>query len=142
MSGFAAERTTIGTLFNANWTATDIAMPGDHFTPPARTNNPASPARWVKFDLENVFGDRLTPAWVQYDNAVEIDYFEEDAGQGDNLMRQAIDTIMAIFREAHTATIYYSEPFLEPSGIQYPGAEGEWRQATIRIPFRRFADVS
>jgi hypothetical protein len=144
VAGFANERTVVGTLLNSNWLTTTIAWPGADFTEPSRTADPTAPAAWVSFDLENLSSERLTPAWVQYNDAVEIEYNEEEAGQGDATMRTRIDTLMAIFNDAADVdgSIYFDEPFLEPSSIQYPGSVGEWRQATIRVPIRRFQDIS
>jgi len=141
MSGFANERTVIGTLLNGNWSTTTIEWPGVNFTPPSKTGDASDPAAWLSFELENVFAERLTPHWVQRDCAVEVGYYEEIAGQGDRLMRQRIDTLMGIFREAHTSTIYFDEPYLEPSQPDISGDE-EWMFAQIRIPYRRFSDVS
>jgi hypothetical protein len=144
VAGCANERTVVGTLVNSNWLTTGIAWPGATFATPSRTSDPTAPAAWVAFDLENLSRDRITPAWVQSNDAVEIDYYEEELHQGDALIRQRIDLLMAIFNDAADVdgSIYFDEPFLEPSTIQYPGAKGEWRQATIRVPIRRFNDIS
>jgi hypothetical protein len=144
VAGFENERTVVGTLLNANWTTTSIAWPGATFATPSRTSDPTAPAAWVAFDLENLSRERLTPAWVQSNDAAEIEYYEEELHQGDSLIRQRVDDLMAIFNDAADVdgSIYFDEPFLEPSTIQYPGAKGEWRQVTIRVPIRRFNDLT
>jgi len=141
MSGFASERNAISTILTAGWSTTTIAWPGVDFSPPAKTGNAAAPAAFLEFRLENMVGERITPAWVRRECAVELRYFEEAAGQGDLLIRQRVDTLMGLFREAHTSTIFFSEPFLEPSSIQFDSEDG-WYMAEIRIPYRRFSDVS
>ncbi len=139
MSGFENEYTVIATLLNDNWTDTAIAAPGTNPTMPTKTGKASTAVGFLEWRLENVFAEKRTPSWIQYDNAIELIYYEEAAGQGDTVIRQRMDTLLAIFRDAHTSTIYFDEGFLEPAGIEYGE---EWYVAQVRVPFSRFSDVS
>jgi hypothetical protein len=141
MSGYATARTAIATLFNANWSHSEVVFPGSDFTPPDPTGNASDPANWLQIDFEDELAERLTPEWVQYNGAILARYAEEAAGQGNAQILDRVDEITEFVQAAHTTSpiIYWDHPYLEPGGINYGD---EHYIAELRCPFRRFQQLS
>lgn len=138
---YADRRTVIAALVNSNWTTTPVHWPGENRTPPAKTQSKTAPAAFIEVVFESIAAERVTPVWSQFDEAMELRYYEESIGQGENLMLQRIDELETFINSGDISSppIYWMQPFMEPGTVDYGD---EWNVATLRCPYIRFRDSS
>lgn len=132
---YVDERTTVGTLLKANWTATPLYGPNDKFNTPAAASDPASPVGWVAWEIDYQPAEQITFSGTAHvRGSVRIGVWVE-AESKDNVVRGWIDTLRSIFQTGDSGGLQFLEPVIG-------GAEedGQWYGRLISVPFHRFKE--
>jgi hypothetical protein len=131
---WATELSTIRQLLRSNWTTTEIAWPGEHYEPPARSTR-SSPAAFVEVVVNHNPSQQrgMSTTGLRNNPGLITLMIQTQDDVGDYLLRTYADTLSGIFRDTVTADrIWFGEP-----SYRFHGPWGEWTRADLDIPFKR-----
>jgi hypothetical protein len=131
--GYAGERTVIGTLLAANWTACPIFGPNERIDPPDASSDPAEPASYLAWDLSYDDARQITmDGGDQVDGSIDVTVAQE-RHSGDSTIRAHMDSLDALFSAVDSPAIHFR------TGV--PGdyePDDTWYYRLYSIPFVRF----
>ena len=131
---WATELATIRQLLRSNWSTTEIAWPGEHYEPPARSTR-SSPASYIEVVINHNPAEQrgMASTGLRHYSALMTIMLMTQDDVGDYLLRTYADTLSTIFRDTVTADrIWFGEP-----SYRFHGPWGEWTRADLDIPFKR-----
>lgn len=136
---YPERRVHLQTIF-ATWTDCAVAYPDSDFTPPAPTNDPANPARYLVIDVEDFASDTGTMGGsAEISGRVRVDIWaEKRSGDGSiQAVAELLRTQFESFADTNPVGAVSSITFLEPllGSAKLLGDPATWFGRTMTFPF-------